>query len=384
MLSSRSSSKTIKSLVTLTTFTLFSAPFFAQAEECRMDADCAEGEYCEMMNAPSVSCFIDEEGNEDCGEPFEEEELVGFCEERPIECETDSDCPSHLSCGWVHEGGVEPIETEPVDASGGGVPRESDAEDSFPPEDIDEPSSDEPPINEPVEPNEDESMMCLFIPTECESDDECAMNFHCETFTSGVSCGDFGGRAPCEEGEECPPQPEPDCEDEEFTESYCVPDEIDCNSDEMCPEDWRCQEFVQSDCDDSDLFTSAHTMDSEDHSSSEPEPPTEENVERMPEQAECAETVRSLCVPVGLSEPSYDVIVGEVEPNMSGEQREEEGQDLIGEENGESGTPTDAPEEGSSDDSVEDSGGCDAHQTAPTAWALLALLGSLGFRRRYI
>jgi hypothetical protein len=377
MLSKRTPKQTISSMIALMAFTLLSMPLVAQAEECLMDSDCAEGEFCELISAGLVPCSIDEEGNEICDE-VEETEQMGFCQERPIECETDADCPSHLSCAWG--GGIEPTESVVVEPVSPEDTDEASAEEIA----IEEPPSEDLPPEDP-EPVEEGPMMCVFIPAQCASDNDCGMNFHCETYSVGVSCGGAAA-APCQEGEDCPPQPEPDCVDEEFTEGYCMPDEIECGSDDMCPTDWRCREIVESDCGGVDFAVDSAGMDSSESSSSgssdEGAAPDSGEAERRIEPVECVESARSLCVPVGLSVPggAYDSAIaesGEARPTNTDDQSVEEGdQDL------EASEPS-AEESGSSDE-VEESGGCDASQTAPTAWALLALLATLGLRRRFI
>ena len=370
MLSSRISKRTLKSIITLTSFTLFSAPLYAQAEECMADADCAEGEYCEQIEAPIVTCLIDEDGNESCDEPVDNEPL-GFCQERPIECETDSDCPSHLSCGWGDldvDGSVEPFPTEETDeASADALPPEEESREA--PED---------PV-EPVLPEEGPTM-CVFIPMQCRSDDECAMNFHCETYSSGASCG-FAPSISCNEDEDCPPPPPaPDCEEEEFTEGFCMPNEIDCNSDEMCPSDWRCREIVDTSCDQVDIAISSSDMDPSEAPSSDSAGGAEaQDFAIEPDQVQCVDSVRSLCVPVGFSGGG----IYEDEIRASGEGSFDANNDGRSVEDLDNNDADVTREEGSSND-IEESGGCDASQSAPTTWALLLLLASLGFRRRLI
>lgn len=377
------SKKTIQTLCALSCIATMGVVFNAHAEECSSNADCSEGELCEFISTGLIPCSIDEEGNEICDE-VEEIEVMGFCEERPIECEEDSDCPSHLSCGWG--------DSISVGSTSGGAMSEdavdSEESDPAPPpveeEDRSAEQPDELPIEEPTEEppvEEEEAMMCVFIPAECQEDNDCAMNFHCETYEVGLDCVQTG--VPCQEGEDCP-QPEPiDCgdEDEVETRGTCLPDEIECDNDDMCPTDWRCHELIESDC--PDIAIGAEPAEAE---------PTPDVPERSDDEStmmvECVESTRSLCIPVGL-DSSYGVISdrqGAQETNAVNEDN-----DIVDEDEGMNPTDLDSepgdesdnePGEGSSNSDLEDDGGCDASHTAPTSWALLGLLALLSIRRR--
>ena len=126
------STPTFKRLSVLLWFATFSIPLSAHALECASDADCAEGEFCEIWEVPSAPCTIDEEGNEDCEEvESAEEEMIGLCQEQAIECEQDSDCPSHLSCEFVSNR-IEPAGEGSASSSGSSGSSE-DPEEAPPP-----------------------------------------------------------------------------------------------------------------------------------------------------------------------------------------------------------------------------------------------------------
>lgn len=376
---SQSHLKTKSLLRVLVWFAMLSAPFTSYAMECDSDSDCGEGEYCERIPVPSEApCFIDEEGNEECeDEPVNEEETLGFCEERPIECMEDSDCPSHLSCGWA---GVSPSDSSSRESEGF-APMPPEMEGASPEEAEEAPSEDLPP-----EPNEqrplpvEESMMCVFVPSACESDDDCAMDFRCETSMFEVDCA--VPEVICEEGEECEEIEAIDCGGEAYTESYCVPNEIECDSDAACPSDWRCRELVEFSC---------GSDDTDDIAIGAPEPASEEKrvVQSMDEEessnSDCEETVRSLCVPVGL-DVAYG-FAGEVSNTGNSGTSAETNLNNSGEGTAPGTGPNDDgsnanENESSSNDIVEDEGGCDAQSSQQSSWMLIFALALLARRRK--
>jgi MYXO-CTERM domain-containing protein len=369
--------KTKRSIQSAAYIALLCAPAITHAFECTSDADCAQGEHCELFEVFESICEIDEEGDEICIEG--EGEDSGICVEDPIECETNSDCPGHLTC--VQSGGVSIGSSDGSDGA-------SDAEPAPPPgEGMEMPEQDLPPPD--PAPIAEEPSMCVFIQAQCETDDECGSNFHCELETYEVGCTEPAiGEIDCGEEEDClPPEPEVEsCENEVFTEGFCVPDEIDCGGGEMCPDDWRCQEVVEFECDD----VTEVALPPEGEGAEAPEmgdvPETEIEIEPVDS---CEEVTRSLCVPVGL-----DLGYGTTQPiPVDGEGRnpgvDPEVDPEVEPEVDPEGDPTDNPDAGNEPPTPADEGtdiieegGCDASSRQSTPWALFGLFALLGLRRR--
>ena len=359
--------------------------------ECTEDSDCAEGEICESAPSSVGECYIDEDGEEVCTE--EEAESLGYCMEAPIDCEQDSDCPSHLRCENV-DGQNGDVSVSGSATSGGSTPAPS-------PDGQKEREAD--PY--PEEPEDEESMMCVYIQTECEVDTDCIENFRCEIYTYSVGCAE-PAEVPCEEGEDCEPLEDTGptgCEEEEVTEGFCEPIDIECDSDNACPSDWRCKEFVEYECDSDDFVTNEAEMGpvppiEEGPMGTEGEEDTDEDnlVEDVLPSEDCEETRRSMCVPVGLeyesfgmdsndrststegSEPSRDPLNddGEDDPASVNEGGEDDSDD--------GGTPTPAGEgtdDMSASDDVEDSS-CRSSSGRTSPLMLIGLLMVLGLRRR--
>lgn len=364
--------KTKRSIKSAAYIALLCAPAITHAFECTSDADCAQGEHCELMEIFQGTCSIDEEGNEICTEV--EGEDSGICVENPIECETNSDCPGHLTCVQPGE-----ISFGSSDGSGGA----SDPEPAPPPrENMEAPVDDLPPPDE--EPILAGPSMCIFIEAQCETNNDCGSHFHCELHTYEVGCVEPAiGEIDCGAEEDClPPEPEIEsCENEVFTEGFCVPDEIDCGGGEMCPDDWRCTEVVDFICDAVEI-----AIPTEGEEAQAPEmADVPEDVEPEPVDR-CEEATRSRCVPVGI-DYSYGttaqpipvdggdgrdpVVDPEIDPTVNPDTGDGGG--------GEVGTEPPAPETGSAD--VEE-GGCDASSRKSTPWALFGLFALLGLRRR--
>ena len=360
--------------------------------ECMRDADCGEGEICESAPSSIGECYIDEEGEEVCVE--EEIESVGYCQEAPINCEQDSDCPSHLRC--ASSGGIEPSGSTSTSSSGGGPVPPPEGSEGF--EGDDDPDADaDPAPEEPEEvPEDDEQMMCVFIPTECSADGDCAENFRCEIFTYAAGCLEPAA-VPCEEGEDCPPQDfEDDCEDEEITEGFCVPTEIECDSDDACPADWRCREIVNYECDTDDIAVDSSDSEARDplpapEGEAEPVEPGEmeeaDELEEPETDVGCEETSRTLCVPIGFGH--IDLYEGEVSPASD----DSVSTGSIEERDPDSASPSDGDEEGSEALSAEDTddmdatadieeSSCRASARSMSPWSLFMLLAVLGLRRR--
>lgn len=377
--------KTVKS--TLWTL-LLCAPAVGYSANCTSDADCAENEECQFVTNRVEVCEVDDEGNERCG-PVDEE-TMGFCMERSIECQQDSDCPSHLVC----------VGGSGSSSAGGGVSGGSSSGMAPPPEPGEAEEVPPPPADGEgdrliEEEPEEEAGICMFLPSECETDDDCGDHFHCETETY-TSCVEPAVPEYDCEGEDCPPVVDYPCDEEEFTESYCAPDEIECDSDDACPSDWSCVETVSFMCDDVGVpYDSDGAMESSDSSGEE----GGISLEEEEEVSSCEETVLSQCMPLGVNGPigsEPQPLPGEVEPNDTTTGNESgstsgNGEDL------QDGNDTPDGEEGdrSADDDDEtgseaaesadvEEGGCSASPNSPAPWALLGLLSFLGLRRREV
>ena len=350
--------------------------------DCTQDSDCAEGQICETAPISNVDCFIDENGEEICTEE-ELTETVGYCTDAPINCVQDSDCPSHLRCE-----GFEGMTSSPGDPGALPPPPNPDEEG--------EPDPDADPIEGETE---DVPAMCVYIPAECETDDDCGENFHCETYTYEEGCT-MPVPVECEGGEDCPPAEdfdEIDCGEEEFSEGYCEPNEIECDSDDACPADWHCREMNELVCDDDDV-TIAEGEPREDSGAFVDEPEPEDEDPAAP--VACQELRREVCVPVGLdyveisggevtepditTDPDTEINDGDGSgsaPGTDGDGDDDTDNDNTDNDNENDGDDdTDPPSENSGGDVEESS--CSASSRGASPWTLFGLLALLGFRRR--
>lgn len=380
--------KTKRALQTTTWVTLLCTPALVQAMECNTNADCAQGEQCQLLDSIEETCTIDEEGTEICSGGTIE--TFGICVELPIECMTDTDCPSHLKC--VEGGGAGTISEGSTGMATEGSTGSEGATDPAPPpeEGMNVPEQDLPPPDEAEV--EDGPNMCAFIPTECETNAECGSHFHCQLETYFVGCGmpTTPVVVNCDEGEDCLPDPAdpveepPPCEAEEITEGYCVPDEIDCAGGEICPDDWRCREVLGVICE-------GENVNATDDQPSAEIPDQDPSADFVEEPASsCEETMRSLCVPVGMG---FGGGRGALPGGSATGEIASTGDGTMTTGTGGSGAAPTTPETeegdanqpesqaaGSSAD-VEDSG-CSASTRSASPWALFGLFALLGLRRR--
>ena len=352
--------------------------------DCTQDSDCADGEICESNPISSAECFIDENGEEICTEE-EMIETIGYCTDAPINCVQDSDCPSHLRCE-----GLEGVTSSPGDPGEPPPPSPDQDGDGFAPD---------PDADQIEEEPEDVPAMCVYIPAECETDDDCGENFHCETYTYEVGCT-MPVPVECEEGEDCPPVEdfdEDDCGEEEFSEGFCEPNEIECDSDEACPADWRCREMTELVCDgeNDDISIGGEPREGSGAFADDAEPEDENPTVTV----ECQELSRDVCVPVGLD--YVEISGGEVtDPTITadpdGETNDGDGSgsapgtdggddndtdtDTDNDDDTDTDTDTDTPSENSGGDVEESS--CSASSRGASPWTLFGLLALLGFRRR--
>jgi MYXO-CTERM domain-containing protein len=212
------------------------------------------------------------------------------------------------------------------------------------------------------------------------------MNFHCQinTFTEG--CTSSFVPACGEEEEDCDIfEPTEECEEQEWTEGYCQPDEIECDNDAACPSDWRCKQIEEYSCVEATVSsTDAESNDGDEQAA--PEPSFNE--------VSCEETVRSLCVPLGVyegyfaggSSPDRETAIVDGDPNTTTNPTEpgdgSNGSNGSSDSSGSNGEPNSEETANSTNADVEDDAGCDAKSTSPTPLALFGLLALLGLRRR--
>ena len=166
--------------------------------ECMDDGDCAADFQC-LKGASTPGCDPSA-GACDAGIKVEE---YGYCEPRPIVCDSDADCPEGLRCEESGDTG------NCASSRDGGT------------------------VCEPPQPIEQH---CSYAPEQCTSDTDCAADFACTVLATIEECS--GGGVACPDGEECP-EPMPDtCTTRE--EKYCFPDRKDCEGDDDCAASWRC------------------------------------------------------------------------------------------------------------------------------------------------
>ena len=203
------------------------------SQDCETDDDCSEGWVCETVGAVActdMACPPDEE----CPEPppCEEEEWTE-CVPDLTECVADSDCPEPFVCITVEYTECSGSATSPACPPGEDCP--------------------DPP--EPEEPDCEEGEESFCAPpyiAPCEEDDDCGEGFTCEEVqecacsgggavgggSSGSTGTDSGGDDDSGDGEG--DDDGFDCDCEGIDEYYCQPEEIDCEEDPDCPEDWSC------------------------------------------------------------------------------------------------------------------------------------------------
>ena len=298
---------------------------FAQAPECETDADCEDGFACEVTASLSCPGSPPCPEGEECAEPPEcEEEEFRECVRAPIDCETDADCPSYLSC-----------------------------------------VTDEPPTICTVEPGgeeeceepdrEDLSSFCEYVPIDCETDGDCPDDFECISFGQS-DCATIA----CPEGEECP---EPECDESEAF--ACVPRQIECDTDADCPSEWACVTFESGSCSGSGEVA---PDDGGEGDSGEGGEGGQDEQEPEREDEDCEVETISACIPPGFEEG----IGGGAD--LAGERQDDSNGD-------EEGGPTSGDDEPSVD---EEDSGCSVAAGQSGGSALFLLLAGLAFvlRRR--
>ncbi len=231
------------------------------AQECESDADCDEGYDCEM---PSIACAEgpNGEGREDCEE--ERQQLTGECVRGPLSCDSDADCPGILTCQSWGSSSV--------------------------PCTVDEEGNEECGDADPVE----EELFCDWTPARCDDDTPCDEGFECEQ-GGEISVGEDCAEACDEEGNctsDCGDQ-EPDFQ--ETTEGYCIPVEIECETDDQCPTDWSCYSLSYEECSGSGSSGSGGTDDGD-------VPPEPGGGEQEGDEEACQTIEESRCIPPGFDQ----------------------------------------------------------------------------------
>ncbi len=211
----------------LTCFSILTLASTASAQsECDADSDCEQGFVCEVVGASTCADSACAEG-EDC-EPVDcESEEWSECVPGP--CEEDSDCAEGLSCHVVE------IE-ECVDVAC--------------PDDVTDCSS------EPECTTETDALCLPAWALPCEEDSDCGPEgFSCverercecqgSASTEPASAGTDAATGSTDETQK------PECQCEGTGDFYCKAEEIECEQDSECPEDWSCEVVSAWGCDSS-------------------------------------------------------------------------------------------------------------------------------------
>ena len=338
-------------------------------KECDSDEDCPEGFECWDAPGPTCACPGCEPGEDcpPCDCPEDDGDYPGMCveEEDPFddivgnECDTDEDCPADFVCEEIEYGCGTVPDCPPCVCGGGCDPDDEDC--------ADEPECECPVCPEPEPCDEELVGMCVFSPPECEVDADCGEGYECveiEECWGSVSGGDCVCTdcvcAECPDGEDCPPcdcpeEPICECDEEEEWEegcetvmAICLPQQIECETDDDCPVDFVCNEFTDyGDC--------------ECVCACPPCPEGEECPACECDDCECdEETTESFCLPEGWDESMFggdgggSTAIGEDDPNPQDPVNREEDKE------GEEGTGDDVdldgegPEDGPDGDGPAD------------------------------
>ena len=352
-------------------------------EDCACP-DCAPGEDC-----PPCDC-----GEGDPEEPVQEEpgeeepcedEVIQIC--APVECEPEaSECGENFSCQPVEEicsgsasssgsGGSAPSEGEATDPSNGD-------EDSAGSDETDEVTTEEEPTEEEPteeEPTEDEVVVeeveedwecevvasaCLPNEIECATDEDCPADWSCELgFGGTVSIGGGCACPECPPGEDCPPC---DCDEEEEVVEEIVETSGMCQPEGWEQYGWGGMDMLPGDRESGEAATSGPAEEGEEE---------EESGELSAEEAGGEEE------PTG--EGDEAAAEGD-EAAAEGDEAAAEGDEAAaeGDEAAAEGDEAPAAEEAAA--GSDDDGGCSTSGTqAPFAWSLLLMSVALvGLRRR--
>lgn len=223
--------------------------------ECVTDADCAEGQVCEVVAASTCACAPCESPDEcpPCECPPETE--ITACVTPPVTCESDADCPDHLTCLLYNQAGIaEPCEVDPDGNSMCGDPM------PYP-----------------------EGGTCEFMPPTCSDSSDCDEGFSCEVIEAPCA-------VMCDSNGEC----DETCGDQPDTGGQCFPEQIACDTNADCPTDWTCYEFAYSECSGGGTVPACECPPC-----SEQECPVCECDSAPVDPTECTETVENYCIPAG-------------------------------------------------------------------------------------
>lgn len=201
------------------TFFLSSGAF--AAGNCKNDAECGAGFYCDISSPPSIGCGSKDGNSADCEQPAPQE-TSGYCREQAINCTTDAQCPAYLTCKNVSMGDT--ACSSPTCPQG--------QEDGC----ISEPSCETP------KENPDAQKICAPKIIECSSNSVCPEGFACN-ISIGSGCSTIGCNP---DDPSCKPDKPSDCEPD--IKKYCGPKEIECKTDADCPTDWNCLSFEEGSC----------------------------------------------------------------------------------------------------------------------------------------
>ena len=368
---------------------LFTAPAFAQSDECTTDADCSNGYTCEEIGAetcPAIACAPGEE----CEQPDCDSQVIMGCVPPPPEqcdpAQGSMACGGGLVCvTYTFEacsGGGSSVgggSVEPGGDGGGEPPSMGSGEDGMTGSDMG--SDDEDNGGREGGPDDEPNYECMTeqesycVPpylAPCQADADCGAGFTCE---ADVICEPCAVSATCmidENGNEVCEEEPTDCESscEPSGTSYCQIQEVMCDSDADCAQGFICESFGGGE----DVGAPCYTDEMGNTNCEEPEPSTPE----------------SYCLPAdwerwvggyggGAEEGGvdYDSAV-----TNAGGRGEDDGWNLVDAEvSQESGTNAD----GDANGEEADAGGCQSAGQSGNGMGLglLAALGMmLGLRRR--
>jgi len=306
----------------------------AQSGSCETDADCAEGQACEVVASGGCACPPCQEGGA-CPDCQCDETTWSECITPPIACANDGECPQYLSC---ISGGDAPCAVA-CDANGD--------------------CTEDCPTPDPTE-----GGICDFVPSDCQADGDCPEGFACEQWgnsTCDVTCEPNGA---CTES----------CGDPAPTSGSCIPQQMDCTADADCPASWVCYAFVSESCSGGGSNGCVCPDCAPDEECGACDCP---DVQPDPDPVECTEETNHWCIPAGWEQwvDNYTSGGGSVsaEDSANGDPRSPFG----GDGNDDGASPT--ANNDNNDDGGSSSSGCSvASPGAPVGSAGLVLLGLLG------
>ena len=338
---------------------LWTATASAQ-EACEQSSDCPDGHFCAVSG---VDC--PELPGSDCMEMQR-----GQCEAVPegiVQCEDQADCPAYLTCiapPVVNTGSSSSGSSGTASGSAGGASDDDGAGDDDSAGENDG-AGDEDEAADFAAPEADPNArrFCIFLPTECMADGDCADGFTCD-----IECA----AAPICAGEDCPEPADDPCAG---VTGECIPAQQPCQEDAMCANDWICAELPGR-CNPDSVPVEAPPAEATPEEGAPPEP----REPAPPEMDEVAPTPcepERTCLPQSLAD-FYSAVANAREQgrsdNDSGSTSNPESEGA----GGAAGPSADA------DDDDSAGCGCTASSRGPTGTsiALLAFLALFPFARR--